>query len=183
MFVLVKSVPINPASPRIKALPFIILAEVELRLFKLYTSSFLWLSRKLTFSSTAEELATQENFQLSGYRFEADKESTRAPRVTRIGLVQNRIVKAPCEEVLDQRDALYKRMTSIIQAAALAKVNVLCFQEAWSKPRCLKITEKVSFNIASEASYAYNLSGQKLIINFKNGSFWRVFVKMKLADK
>ena len=108
----------------------------------------------MTFSSTAEELATQENFQLSGYRFEADKESTRAPRVTRIGLVQNRIVKAPCEEVLDQRDALYKRMTSIIQAAALAKVNVLCFQEAWSKPQCLKITEKVSFNIASEASYA-----------------------------
>ena len=30
-------------------------------------------------------------------------------------------------------------------------------------PRCLKITEKVSFNIASEASYVYILSGQKLI--------------------
>merc|ERR1712122_419138 len=88
---------------------------------------------KLTFSPAAEELATQENFQLSGYRFEADRESTRSPRITRIGLVQNRIVKAPCEEVLDQRDALYQRMTSIIQAAALAKVNVLCFQEAWSK--------------------------------------------------
>ena len=29
--------------------------------------------------------------------------------------------------------------------------------------RCLKITEKVSFNIASEASYVYNWSGQKLI--------------------
>ena len=29
--------------------------------------------------------------------------------------------------------------------------------------RCLKITEKVSFNIASEASYVYFLSGQKLI--------------------
>ena len=27
--------------------------------------------------------------------------------------------------------------------------------------RCLKITEKVSFNIASEASYAYILNGQK----------------------
>ena len=26
--------------------------------------------------------------------------------------------------------------------------------------RCLKITEKVSFNIASEASYVYILSGQ-----------------------
>ena len=34
---------------------------------------------------------------------------------------------------------------------------------------CLKITEKVSFNIASEASYVYILSGQKLIKNSKNG--------------
>ena len=33
--------------------------------------------------------------------------------------------------------------------------------------RCLKITEKVSFNIASEASYVYILSGQKLIKNAK----------------
>ena len=29
--------------------------------------------------------------------------------------------------------------------------------------QCLKITEKVSFNIASEASYVYILSGQKLM--------------------
>ena len=43
--------------------------------------------------------------------------------------------------------------------------------------RCLKITEKVSFNIVSEASYVYILSGQKLIKNAKNGPFWRVFEK------
>ena len=29
--------------------------------------------------------------------------------------------------------------------------------------RCLKITEKVAFNMASEASYVYNLSGQKFV--------------------
>ena len=34
-----------------------------------------------------------------------------------------------------------------------------------------KITEKVSFNIASEASYVYILSGQKFIKNAKNGQF------------
>ena len=39
-------------------------------------------------------------------------------------------------------------------------------QNSWS--RCLKIKEKVSFNIASEASYDYILSGQKLIKNAKN---------------
>ena len=49
--------------------------------------------------------------------------------------------------------------------------------------RCLKITEKVSFNIASEASYGYILSGQKLIKNAKNGPFWRVFENLKLGVK
>ena len=34
-----------------------------------------------------------------------------------------------------------------------------------SVARCLKITEKVSFKIASEASYVYILSRQKLIKN------------------
>ena len=51
------------------------------------------------------------------------------------------------------------------------------------RARCLKITEKVSFNIASEASYVYILGGQKLIKNAKNGPFWRVFENLKLAVK
>ena len=50
-------------------------------------------------------------------------------------------------------------------------------------PQCLKITEKVSFNIASEASYVYIFSGQKLIKNAKNGPFWRFFENLKLAVK
>ena len=45
---------------------------------------------------------------------------------------------------------------------------------------CLKITEKVAFNIASEASYAYIQSGQKFI---KNGRVWQVFEKLKPTVK
>ena len=52
-----------------------------------------------------------------------------------------------------------------------------------STERCLKITEKVSFNIVSEAIYVYILSGQRLIKNAKNGPFWRVFENLKLAVK
>ena len=48
---------------------------------------------------------------------------------------------------------------------------------------CWKITEKVAFNIASEASYVYTLSGQKFIKIAKIGSFWRVFEKLKLGVK
>ena len=43
--------------------------------------------------------------------------------------------------------------------------------------RCLKITEKVSFNIASEASYVYILSGQKFIKNAKNAPCGEFFLK------
>ena len=39
--------------------------------------------------------------------------------------------------------------------------------------RCLKILKKVSFNIASEMSNVYILSGQKFIKNAENGQFLR----------
>ena len=43
---------------------------------------------------------------------------------------------------------------------------------------------KTTFNIASEASYVYILSGQKFIKkNAKIGPIWRVFEKLKLAVK
>ena len=38
----------------------------------------------------------------------------------------------------------------------------------------MKITKKVAFNIASEASYVDILSGQKFIENAKNGQFGEV---------
>ena len=54
----------------------------------------------------------------------------------------------------------------------------------YANPRCLKIIEKVLFNIASEASYGvYILSGHKLIKNARNGPFWRGFENLKLAVK
>ena len=47
----------------------------------------------------------------------------------------------------------------------------------------LKSQKKVSFNIASEASYVYILSGQKWIKSAKNSPFMRVFENLKLAVK
>ena len=39
--------------------------------------------------------------------------------------------------------------------------------------QCLKITEKISFKIASKASYIYILNGQRFIKNAQNSPFWR----------
>ena len=52
-----------------------------------------------------------------------------------------------------------------------------------TKELAFKITEKVSFNIASEASFVYILSGQKLIKKAKNCPIWLVFENLKLAVK
>ena len=49
--------------------------------------------------------------------------------------------------------------------------------------RCLKIIEKVSFNIASEASFIYILGEQKFIKNAKNGQFGKSFETLMLAVK
>ena len=46
-----------------------------------------------------------------------------------------------------------------------------------------EITEKDAFNIASEASYVFILSRQKLIKKAKKCLFWRVFENLKLAVK
>ena len=63
------------------------------------------------------------------------------------------------------------------------KINPFDQEKVNTHSRCLKITEKVSFNIASEASYVYILSGQKFIKKAKNGQFWRGFENLKLAVK
>ena len=49
--------------------------------------------------------------------------------------------------------------------------------------RCLKITEKVSFYIASEASYGYILSVEKFIENTINLKFWQIFENLKISAK
>ena len=59
----------------------------------------------------------------------------------------------------------------------------LCARAFSPCAQCLKITQKVAFNIASEASYVYILSAQKFIRNAKNGQFWRVFENLKFAVK
>ena len=61
--------------------------------------------------------------------------------------------------------------------------NVLAIPTGLFYAQCLKITEKVSFNIASKAIYIYILSGRKFIEKIKNGQFWQVFENLKFAVK
>ncbi|XP_059149612.1 beta-ureidopropionase-like [Physella acuta] len=90
----------------------------------------------------AQALADEKNFEVRGYVFQAAQESTRAPRVVRIAGIQNQIVLPTTAPIIQQRDAIFKRIAEIIQCAALCKVNVVCLQEAWTMPFAFCTREK-----------------------------------------
>ncbi|XP_054919473.1 beta-ureidopropionase isoform X2 [Dermacentor andersoni] len=96
----------------------------------------------LDLDSEALALATEHKFELKGYRMTAEKEEMRPPRVVRLGLVQNRIVLPTTEPVAAQREALHRRIETIVEAAALCGVNVICFQETWHMPFAFCTREK-----------------------------------------
>ena len=54
------------------------------------------------------------------------------PRIVRVGLIQNKIVRPTTDPIEEQRRAIHQRIADILEVAAKAGVNVACFQEAWS---------------------------------------------------
>eukprot|EP01137_Pigoraptor_chileana_P008961 Opistho-2@56526 len=87
-------------------------------------------------------IAQRNDFEIKGYAFAAAREHVRAPRIVRIGLVQNSIALPTTAPVLDQIDAIHKKVGNIVDAAAGMGVNVICFQEAWTMPFAFCTREK-----------------------------------------
>ncbi|EEC14098.1 beta-ureidopropionase, putative [Ixodes scapularis] len=96
----------------------------------------------LEFSSDALGQAKQHKFELKGYKMAAEREELRPARVVRVGLVQNKIVLPTTETVTAQREALHKRIETIVDTAALCGVNIICFQETWHMPFAFCTREK-----------------------------------------
>lgn len=82
------------------------------------------------------------NLEIKGYKFTAAKESTRHPRIVRVGAIQNSIVTKTTEPIDVQRNMLYAKIGGIIKIAASAGVNIICMQEAWTMPFAFCTREK-----------------------------------------
>lgn len=65
---------------------------------------------------------------VQAYSFCADKESLRAPRIVRAGLIQNSIALPTTESFFDQKKAIFQKVAPIIEAAGASGVNILCLQ-------------------------------------------------------
>uniref|UniRef100_A0A8C6WZ08 Beta-ureidopropionase n=1 Tax=Neogobius melanostomus TaxID=47308 RepID=A0A8C6WZ08_9GOBI len=112
----------------------------------------LFLSLKLDLPSCAVESASEREFELKGFRFEASPEQLRAPRVIRVGLVQHHTVLPTDAPVLEQINAMHRRVGEMVEVAAMCGVNIICFQETWTMPFAFCTREKAPWTEFAESA-------------------------------
>uniref|UniRef100_A0A7S2RXV2 Beta-ureidopropionase n=1 Tax=Mucochytrium quahogii TaxID=96639 RepID=A0A7S2RXV2_9STRA len=102
----------------------------------LYGSTAKKLTEPTPLPQDAFQLAKTNDFELSGSfpLLSQVQEESRSPRIVRVAAIQNKIVLPTDKPVLQQKHALMDRIETMINTAALAKVNVLCLQECWTAP-------------------------------------------------
>eukprot|EP01018_Ginkgo_biloba_P015038 Gb_26371 [translate_table: standard] len=79
-------------------------------------------------------MSQNSSFDLQAYRFCAEPEMMRPPRIVRVGLVQNSIVLPTTAPFQEQKMAIMQKVQSMIEAAGTAGVNIVCLQEFWTMP-------------------------------------------------
>jgi beta-ureidopropionase len=108
---------------------------------------------QLELSQEAIKLSNDLDFELKGYSIDAKEEQTRPKKLIRIGAIQNRIVLPTDAPIIEQRNAIYKRIADIIHVAHLCNVNVLCLQEAWTMPFAFCTREKQPWCEFAESAF------------------------------
>ena len=91
--------------------------------------------RELSLQPEIQTMADGCNLELAAYDMATGRPQlqTKPNRVIRVAVVQNHIVAPTTAPVRDQMATIMERMQQIVEIAAEAKVNIICFQEAWSK--------------------------------------------------
>ena len=82
------------------------------------------------------------DFDVLAYKFDAAPEQKRAPRVTRIAMIQNACTHPTTAPYLEQQRGIMRRVAEMLDAAGAAGVNVVCLQEAWNMVRASARTRR-----------------------------------------
>lgn len=98
--------------------------------------------RPLSFPQSAIDISKTGGFDIKGYIIDAESEELRPPRIVRVGIAQNSIPRPTTDSVASQRSAIHHDVQTIVEAAALCGVNIICFQEAWQMPFAFCTREK-----------------------------------------
>ncbi|XP_048135741.1 beta-ureidopropionase-like [Rhodamnia argentea] len=93
-------------------------------------------------ADSAKALSSARDFDIRAFRFTAEKELLREPRVVRVGLIQNSIDLPTTAPFLDQKSAIHDKVKPMIDAAGASGVNILCLQVTWMMPFAFCTREK-----------------------------------------
>lgn len=115
--------------------------------------------RRLVFGAPCAELdvpadLVDTSVDVRSFAIEAQAEQLQAPRNVVVGAIQNAWPCATTEPLAQQRDAIHKRMTHLVEAAGAAGVQVLCLQEAWPTPFAFCTREKAPWCEFAESAGA-----------------------------
>ncbi|XP_053204512.1 beta-ureidopropionase-like [Panonychus citri] len=111
-----------------------------------------WIPRSLQLPENCESTADTLGVELKAYKFNAEIEQLRSPRLVRVAVVQNASPLAPSDPVDQQRLALHKRISSITSLASKAGVNIICFQETWHMPFAFATRERLPWTEFAESA-------------------------------
>lgn len=100
------------------------------------------LPEKLPIPDEVVRTAEANDYEVAAWRFVAAREQRRPPRIVRVGVIQNQIVKPTTAPVEEQYEAIADRVEEMVAAAAAMGTNVLGLQEAWTMPFAFCTREK-----------------------------------------
>lgn len=110
-------------------------------------------AQPLEVPASAQKLADEKSFEIKMYRIGAAAEQVRPPRLVRIAVVQNAIVRPTTDPVKEQIEALHQRvLREMTEAAYLCGTNVICYQEAWTCPFFFCTREKLPWTEFAESA-------------------------------
>lgn len=87
----------------------------------------------LELSQAVVDKAKDVKIELKAYSFPSKPEQVRNSRIVRVGIFQNSIPVPTWTNVKKARDAFYEMAKEVLAIAAMGKVNIFCFQEAWGE--------------------------------------------------
>mmetsp|Transcript_27949 Transcript_27949/g.53182 ORF Transcript_27949/g.53182 Transcript_27949/m.53182 type:complete len:363 (+) Transcript_27949:404-1492(+) len=132
----------------------------------------------LPLEESVAAMAREMDFGLQGYKFTASKEQLRAPRVVRVGLIQNAVTHSTSAPFQDQILAIRNRVRSLMNAAGAAGVNVVCLQEAWTMPFAFCTREKQWCEFAESAE-----SGESIKFCQEMARHWGMVVVSPILER
>ncbi|KAJ8984102.1 hypothetical protein NQ317_017311 [Molorchus minor] len=89
-------------------------------------------THKIEVPEDVQKLSSQHQIEIVSCGFDCKEEQLRSPKIVRVGIFQHQHPVPTSTPIKETREAAFKLAGQAIELAAKSRVNIFCFQEAWS---------------------------------------------------